>query len=162
MNSDEQVTEIFEFDPDRVQRYKIILRRNRLFGFWVGEQLGKVDCEMLDYMARVVQSDLEEPGDLDVLRKVYVDLLAAGKKVNAADLRAKLHELHEQARQEIESLSGSQDIEFQAKLAYPSFCLSLTICAGGPGTGIVRRDGQASWVLPAHCCPARARARGPS
>jgi hypothetical protein len=114
MNSDEQVNDIFEFDPDRVQRYKIILRRNRLFGFWVGEQLGKVDCEMLDYMASVVQSDLEEPGDLDVLRKVYVDLLTAGKKVNAADLRAKLVQLHEQARHEIEALSRSQEIEFQA------------------------------------------------
>ena len=110
MNSDEQVIDIFEFDPDRVQRYKIILRRNRLFGFWVGEQLGKVDCEMLDYMASVVQSDLEEPGVLDVLRKVYVDLLAAGKKVDAADLRVKLHELHEQAHSEIGVLSPSREI----------------------------------------------------
>jgi hypothetical protein len=114
MNSDEQVKDIFKFDPDRVQRYKVILRRNRLFGFWAGEQLGRLDCEMLDYIATVVHADLEEPGDLDILRKVHGDLLAFGKMVSVADLRAKLAELHEQARHEIGAVSRSQDIEFQA------------------------------------------------
>jgi hypothetical protein len=93
--------------------YKVMLRRNRLFGFWAGEQLGKLDCNMLDYMARVVHSDLEEPGDLDILRKVRGDLLAAGIKISEADLRAKLHKLHEQARHEIGALSRSQNVEFQ-------------------------------------------------
>jgi hypothetical protein len=113
MNSDEQVEDTFKFDPDRVQRYKVILRRNRLFGFWAGEQLGRLDCEMLDYIATVVHSDLEEPGDLDILRKVHGDLLAQGNKFNEADLRTKLDELHEQARHEIGALSRSQDVEFQ-------------------------------------------------
>jgi hypothetical protein len=114
MNSDEQVKDIFKFDPERVQKYKVILRRNRLFGFWAGEQLGKLDCEMLDYIATVVHADLEEPSDLDILRKVHGDLLAFGKMVSVADLRAKLAELHEQARHEIGAVSRSQDIEFQA------------------------------------------------
>jgi hypothetical protein len=114
MNIDEQVEDIFKFDPDRIQRYKVILRRNRLFGFWAGEQLGQHTCEMLDYIATIVHADLEEPGDLDILRKVRGDLLAAGKKVNEADLRVKLAELQEQARHEIGELSRSQDIEFQA------------------------------------------------
>ena len=113
MNSDEQVKDIFEFDPERVQKYKVILRRNRLFGFWAGEQLGKLDCEMLDYMASVVQSDLEEPGDLDILQKAHGDLLAFGKMVSEGDLRAKLAELHEQARHEMGALLRRQDIEFQ-------------------------------------------------
>jgi hypothetical protein len=114
MNSDEQVKDIFKFDPDRVQRYKVILRRNRLFGFWAGEQLGKLSCEMIDYMASVVHADLEEAGDLDILLKVHGDLLVFGKMVSEADLRAKLAELHEQARHEMGALSRSQDIEFQA------------------------------------------------
>jgi hypothetical protein len=114
MNSDEQAKDIFQFDPDRVQRYKVILRRNRLFGFWAGEQLGKLDCEMLDYITTVVHSDLEEPGDRDILRKVHGDLLAFGKIVSEADLGAKLTEMHEQARHEIGALFHGQDIEFQA------------------------------------------------
>jgi hypothetical protein len=89
------------FDADRVKRYKVILRRDRLLGLWVGEQLGKVDCEILDYMASVVQSDFEEPGDVDILRRVHGDLLAAGIKVSEAGLRAKLAELHEQACREV-------------------------------------------------------------
>jgi hypothetical protein len=114
MNSDEHVKDIFKFDPDRVQRYKIILRRNRLFGFWAGEQLGKLGCEMLDYISTVVHSDLEEPGDRDILRKVRGDLLALGKLVNDADLRAKLGELQEKARDEMGALLRGQDVEFQA------------------------------------------------
>jgi hypothetical protein len=114
MNSDEQVKDIFKFDPDRVQRYKVILRRNRLFGFWAGEQLNNLSCEMLDYIASVVHSDLDEPGDLDILRKVHGDLLAFGKMVSEADLRAKLAELHEQARHEMGAVSRGQDVEFQA------------------------------------------------
>jgi hypothetical protein len=113
MNSDEQVKDIFRFDPDRVQRYKVVLRRNRLFGFWAGEQLGMLGCEMLDYIASVVHADLEEPGDVDILRKVYGDLLAFGKMISEADLRAKLAEVQEQARDEIGALSHRQDIEFQ-------------------------------------------------
>jgi hypothetical protein len=114
MNSDDQVEDIFSFDPDRVQRYKVILRRNRLFGFWAGEQLGKLDCEMLDYIATAVHSDLEEPGDLDILRKVHGDLLAFGKMDNEADLCAKLAELQEQARHEMGALSRGQDVKFKA------------------------------------------------
>ena len=114
MNSDEQVEDIFKFDPDRIQRYKVALRRNRLFGFWAGEQLGQFDCEMLDYIASVVHADLEETGDLNILRKVHGDLLAAGKKVNEADLRVTLTELQEQARHEIGELSRSRDIGLQA------------------------------------------------
>jgi hypothetical protein len=85
-----------------------------LFGFWAGEQLGKLDCEMLDYISAVVHSDLEEPGDPDILRKIRGDLLAFGKMVSEADLRAKLAELHEQARVEIGALSRSQNIDLQA------------------------------------------------
>lgn len=104
MNGDEQVKDLFEFDLERVHRYKVILRRNRLFGFWAGEHLGKLDCEMLNYMASVVHSDLEEPGDLDMLRKVRDDMLAAGIEIREVDLHTKLAELHEQARLEIGEL----------------------------------------------------------
>jgi len=113
MSSDEQINDTFKFDPAKVRRYKVILRRDRLLGFWAGEQLGKLDCDMLDYIASVVHSDLEELGDLDILRKVRGDLLAAGKEISEADLRAKLHELHEQARHEIGALSRNQNFDFQ-------------------------------------------------
>lgn len=101
MHCEERAEDRVMFDADRVKRYKVILRRDRLLGLWVGEQLGKVDCEILDYMASVVQSDFEEPGDVDILRRVHGDLLAAGIKVSEAGLRAKLAELHEQACREV-------------------------------------------------------------
>ncbi|MBQ0822597.1 DUF1476 domain-containing protein [Microvirga sp. HBU67558] len=105
---DDQVNETFRFDPERVQRYKVILRRNRLFGFWVGKQLGKIDCEMLYYIASVVDADLEEPGDRDIIQKVRDDMRTAGIKVSGAALRAKLDALHAQARRELGGPSPDQ------------------------------------------------------
>jgi hypothetical protein len=105
---DDQANDTFRFDPERVQRYKVILRRNRLFGFWAGEQLGKLDCELLHYSASVVDADLEEPGDLDMLGKVRDDMVGAGIWVSEAHLHAKLIEFHEQARSEIGELSANQ------------------------------------------------------
>ena len=106
MMIDDQITDTFRFDPERIHRYKVILRRNRLFGFWAGEQLGKLDCELLHYMASVVHADLEEPGDLDILQKVREDMRTAGIRVSEAALCAKLEELHGQARREIGELSA--------------------------------------------------------
>ena len=111
MRSDEQVRDNFKSDLERVQRYKVILGRDRLLGFWVGEQLGKLDRDILDYVASVVQSDLEERGDRDNLRKVQADLLVASRKLSEADLRAKLAQLHEQARHEMEVLPRGQGNE---------------------------------------------------
>jgi hypothetical protein len=103
---DDQANDVFAFDPERVHRYKIILRRNRLFGFWASEQLGKLDCEMLHYIASVVDADLEEPGDLDILQKVREDMRAASIRMSEAALRAKLNELRVQASREIGELSA--------------------------------------------------------
>lgn len=105
---DDQTSDIFAFDPERAHRYKITLRRNRLFGFWAGEQLGKLDCELLHYMASVVDADLEEPGDRDILQKVREDMRTAGIRVSEAALRAKLEELRVQAHHEFERLSANQ------------------------------------------------------
>lgn len=104
---EDQADDTFKFEPERVHRYKITLRRNRLFGFWAGKQLGKIDCEMLHYIASVVDADLEEPGDLDIIQKVRDDMRAAGIKVGGAALRAKLEALHVQARAEIGELSAN-------------------------------------------------------
>jgi hypothetical protein len=107
---DDQVNDTFRFDPERVQRYKVILRRNRLFGFWAGKQLGKIDCEMLHYIASVVDADLEEPGDLDIIQKVRDDMRTAGIKVGGTALRAKLEALHVQAHRELGALSANQSL----------------------------------------------------
>lgn len=79
------------FAHDEELRFKAIARRNRLFGQWAAEKLGKTDVDA--YAKEVVRADFAEPGDDDVLRKVKADLNAAGVATSDAELRSKMSEL---------------------------------------------------------------------
>ncbi|MES2035803.1 MAG: ATPase inhibitor subunit zeta, partial [Pseudomonadota bacterium] len=51
----------------------------------------------------VVKSDFEQPGDDDVLRKVFEDLKGSGVEVRESDVRMKMDELLAQAREQIKT-----------------------------------------------------------
>ncbi|SCY59156.1 hypothetical protein SAMN02927923_01789 [Microvirga guangxiensis] len=90
-----------QFAHDADLRFKATARRNKLFGLWVAERLGKTGEEAEAYAKSVVLADFEEAGDADILRKVTKDLDGAGKATGEAELQAKLLELTERAVQEI-------------------------------------------------------------
>ncbi len=92
--------EAFErkFAHDEEMRFKLTARRNRLFGEWVAERLGKSGEAAKAYATEVVLADFEEIGDDDVLRKVRQDFGTAGLAVTDAELRAKLDELEHAAK----------------------------------------------------------------
>jgi hypothetical protein len=92
-----------KFAHDEELRFKAMARRNRLFGLWVAEQLGRSGAEADAYARSVVMADFEEAGDQDVLRKVRADLEAAGKTVSEADLRRRMDELLTRAAEEIQA-----------------------------------------------------------
>jgi hypothetical protein len=56
-----------------------------------------------EYSRAVVKSDLEAPGDEDVLRKIFEDLKGAGVQVTEAEVRMKMAELMAQARESVRS-----------------------------------------------------------
>lgn len=77
--------EAFEnkFAHDEELRFKAVARRNKLLGQWAAEKMG-LDPEQTDaYAKAVVRSDLEEPGEEDVFRKIRKDFDDAG--VNQSD-----------------------------------------------------------------------------
>lgn len=92
-----------KFAHDEDLRFKAMARRNKLFGLWAAELLGRSGPEADAYAKTVVMSDFEEAGDDDVLRKVRGDLDAAGKNVSDADLRQKMSELLVRAADEIQA-----------------------------------------------------------
>jgi hypothetical protein len=89
----------FVHDEDR--KFRIAARRNRLIGDWAASLLGLTDDKADAYAKSVVAADLQEAGDEDVIRKLVADLAAAG--IDDAAIRARLAELAETARQQIES-----------------------------------------------------------
>ncbi|MGF9762114.1 DUF1476 domain-containing protein [Microvirga sp. 0TCS3.31] len=92
-----------QFAHDADLRFKATARRNKLFGLWAAERLGKSGSEAEAYAKSVVLADFEEAGDADVLRKVRQDLDGAGNRTADAELQAKLNELTGRAIEEIKA-----------------------------------------------------------
>jgi hypothetical protein len=81
------------FAKDAELRFKATSRRNRLFGQWAAERLGKSGEAADAYAKEVVRADFAAPGDDDVLEKVRADFEAAGLAAAPGELRAKMDEL---------------------------------------------------------------------
>lgn len=92
-----------QFAHDEDLRFKATARRNKLFGLWVADRLGKTGEDAESYAKSVVLADFEEAGDADVLRKVSKDLEAAGQSAGEAELKAKLVQLTERSIEEIKA-----------------------------------------------------------
>lgn len=83
------------------KEFKVLARRNRLFGLWAAERLGLAGDAAAAYARDVVVSDMDEPGDADVLRKVLGDLAAKGVALSEAQVAGQLKALLPTARAQI-------------------------------------------------------------
>jgi hypothetical protein len=86
--------EAFEkrFALDEEEKFKAIARRNKLFGLWVAEQLGKSGDDALVYAKELVATAIDG-GEAAVVRKITGDLATRSISVDEAALRAKFDEL---------------------------------------------------------------------
>ena len=98
---DRERAEEAKFAMDEAAEFKVMARRNKLLGLWAAELMDLHGDEAEAYAKSVVLSDLEEPGDDDVFRKVRADLEKAG--VDRSDARIKDHmaELLPVAREQV-------------------------------------------------------------
>jgi hypothetical protein len=86
--------EAFEkrFALDEEQKFKAVARRNKLFGLWVAERLGKSGDDALAYAKELVAAAIEG-GEAAVVRRITGDLATKGVSIDEAALRAKFDEL---------------------------------------------------------------------
>jgi hypothetical protein len=89
-----------KFKLDAETEFKVAARRNKMLGLWLAERLGITSSEVEAYAKEVVLSDLEEPGDDDVIRKVMKDIAEHGADVTEETVREKLDEFYEAAAAE--------------------------------------------------------------
>ena len=90
-----------KFAHDEEALFKINAKRNRLLGEWVANKLNKIDKEKEDCISGVIKSDMLEPGDEDVFRKVKEDLSQGGFVNIDEEIRSKMSELLEIAKKTI-------------------------------------------------------------
>ena len=82
-----------KFKLDEEAQFKLQARAVRLFGLWAAKQLGMSGADADAYAEEVVDSDFDEPGIQDVIRKVMADFSGKGMDVTAAHLE-KQYSLH--------------------------------------------------------------------
>jgi len=87
-----------KYAHDAEMQFKAGARRNKLLGLWAADLMGKSGDDAMAYANDVVKSDLEEPGDEDVYRKVSGDL---GDKSDEETIRTKMIELMAVAKAEV-------------------------------------------------------------
>ncbi|MEL7130135.1 MAG: DUF1476 domain-containing protein [Pseudomonadota bacterium] len=92
-----------KFAMDAAADFKVMARRNKLLGLWAADLMGLTGSDAEAYAKTVVMSDLEEPGDDDVFRKVRADFDAKGVDRSDARIREHMAELLPIAREQVES-----------------------------------------------------------
>ena len=90
-----------KYKHDQELQFKVSARRNKLLGLWTAELLGLTEDDANAYAKEVISSDFEEPGDDDVLRKVFGDLKAKGVDKSEHQVRRRMDELMDEARRQI-------------------------------------------------------------
>ncbi|MBL4878210.1 DUF1476 domain-containing protein [uncultured Hyphomonas sp.] len=82
-------------------QFKVMARRNKLLGLWAADLMGLTGSDAEAYAKTVVLSDLEEPGDEDVFRKVRHDFDTAGIDRTDTRIREQMAELLPVAREQV-------------------------------------------------------------
>ncbi len=90
-----------KFKHDEELQFRVVNRRNKLLGLWVAEILGKKGDEAKAYAQEVVMSDLTEPGEEDVVRKILADVKTAEADLSEHRLRHHMEQLIETAKDQI-------------------------------------------------------------
>ena len=90
-----------KFKLDQETEFRIAARRNKLLGLWLAEKLGLNESEIDDFVASVIASDLEEPGDEDVVRKCMASIQERGADISDNDIRDRIIKFTEEAHGQI-------------------------------------------------------------
>ncbi|MBL4539367.1 MAG: DUF1476 domain-containing protein [Oceanicaulis sp.] len=90
-----------KFAHDQELEFKAVARRNKLLGLWAAELMGLTGDDAEAYGKEVVKADFEEAGDEDVFRKVRGDFDARGIEQTDHQIRHKMEQLLEDAREQV-------------------------------------------------------------
>jgi hypothetical protein len=91
------------FVHEQEMQFRAEARRNKLFGLWAAEKLGKTGAEAEAYADSLVAAEASANADEIVFSKVKADLAAAGVEQSDHQIRRTLDELLETAKAEVKA-----------------------------------------------------------
>ncbi len=86
---------------DLATRNQVNARRNFIAGLWAGQRLGVPSSELSAYVESVMESDYQEPGRGDVVRKLKADFDRLGKKISESEIASRLKIIERNVRAEL-------------------------------------------------------------
>lgn len=90
-----------KFSHDEDTKFRIRSRRNKLLGLWVAKVFGLSGAAADSYAADVVASDMDRPGDDDMIEKIMADVAARGAKLDVVAIKKELAAFEVTARDQI-------------------------------------------------------------
>ena len=99
MNTFDNRKKAFEakFTQDSELKFKLTAKRNKLIGEWAADKLKKNNIEK--YVKEVRESDLEKPGDDDILEKIIIDFSQNNLVISKEELILKFKEFEDKAKE---------------------------------------------------------------
>ncbi|MEM7072840.1 MAG: DUF1476 domain-containing protein [Pseudomonadota bacterium] len=90
-----------KYKNDAELAFKITARRNHLLGAWLAGEMGLSGDKAESLAKAMVRSDLDEPGDEDVIRFAMAQIAESKLEISAYLLRRKLEQFQEEAKSQI-------------------------------------------------------------
>lgn len=92
-----------KYKHDQDLKFRVEARLAKLFGQWVATELGLEPDKVAEYAKEMVATQLDAPGNDDIINKGFSDLKAAGKELSRTSIEAKVAQLEAQAKEQIMS-----------------------------------------------------------
>jgi len=92
-----------KFKHDEELRFKVDARLAKLFGLWVAEQLSLGEEQANAYAKQMVMTQMDSPGNDDIINKAMSDLKGAGKEIARHTLETQVTNLEAKAKEQIMS-----------------------------------------------------------
>ena len=89
-----------KFKQDEVLKFKLTAKRNKLLGAWASQVLQKENPQ--EYIKEVRESDLEKPGDDDIIDKLFEDFNLKNLNIDKNEIKNKIEECEIKAIEEFQ------------------------------------------------------------
>jgi len=90
-----------KFKHDEELKFKVDSRLAKLFGLWIAEQLSLGDEQAQAYAKQMVMTQMDSPGNDDIIDKGLSDLKGAGKNFERHTLEIQITHLEAKAKEQI-------------------------------------------------------------
>jgi hypothetical protein len=90
-----------KFAHDQKMDFAVEARLSKLYGLWAADKLGLTGVDANTYAMSVVEANLEEPGFIDVLRKVRADFDEKGLDISNHVMEVELEKCFKTAKIQI-------------------------------------------------------------